>query len=143
MIVPDINLLIYAYDVNAKKHTMAMSWWERCLAGTETVGLAWVAALGFLRIFTNPKVFANPMPVQTATAHVRSWLEHPQVQILHPGPRHADIFFAYLNQLGTAANLTTDAHLAALAQEYQAVLHTADTDFARFAGLRWINPLGK
>jgi predicted nucleic acid-binding protein len=72
---------------------------------------------------------------------VRSWLDHTGVRILAPGEHHADILFGFLTRLGTAGNLTTDAHLAALAIEYRAELVSTDTDFARFPGLRWFNPL--
>lgn len=105
------------------------------------VGLAWVAILGFLRISTHRTILENPLPVATACDHARSWLAQPQVSILHPGERHPEILFGLLEEVRTAANLTTDAHLAALAIEYQAVLHTTDADFSRFSGLRWRNPL--
>ena len=141
MIIPDVNLLIYAYDKQARLHAEAKRWWETQLSGRETVGLSWVTLLGFLRIITNPRVFENPVPVPKAIRYTRSWLERPNVQLLNPGVRHLEVFFGHLEKLGTAGNLTTDAYLAALAQEYQAVLHTADFDFQRFAGLRWINPL--
>jgi len=107
-------------------HTKVRSWWERCLSGTETVGLAWVAAYGLPEDNDEVEGFRESRTGPDSNRQVRSWLERPQVQILHSGERHSEIFVDYLNQLGTAANLTTDAHLAALAQEYQAVLHTAD-----------------
>jgi toxin-antitoxin system PIN domain toxin len=141
MIIPDVNLLIYAYDQRSRLHERARGWWGSTLSGTEPVGLAWAACLGFLRLITNARVFENPMPVPRATGIVQSWLERPQVQVVQAGSTHAGILFGLLNELGTAANLTTDAHLAALAIEYQAILHTTDTDFARFSGLRWKNPL--
>lgn len=109
--------------------------------GTSTVSLAWVAILGFVRITTHPSVLENPFDVATACNHVRSWLAQPHVGIIHPGGRHAEILFELLVGLGSAGNLTTDAHLAALAMENQAVLHTTDADFARFPGLKWKNPL--
>lgn len=141
MIIPDINLLIYASDANARLHSEAKDWWEACLSAQETVGLPWVVILGFLRIITNSRVFDNPMPVAKAVRSVRSWLARSNVQIVNGGGRHPEILFGYLEQLGTAGNLTTDAHLAALAQEYQAMLHTTDLDFQRFPGLRWTNPI--
>jgi len=137
-----VNLLIYAYDEGARLHKKARPWCEGCLSAREAVGMAWVVVLGFIRIMTSARIFANPMPVGDAVRHARSWLERPQVQILQPGARHADIVFQFLEDLGTAAaSLATDAHLAALTQEYQGVLHTADADFSRFPGLRWRNPL--
>lgn len=84
---------------------------------------------------------ANPMPVAAATATVRHWLDHPQVLPLEPGPRHASLLLGLLDAVGTAGNLTSDAHLAALAMEHEAELHSTDADFGRFAGLRWRNPL--
>jgi len=109
--------------------------------GTGQVGLAWVAILGFVRISTHRHILSNPLPVDAACAIGRSWLEQPQVSLLHPGNRHAEILFGLLGSLGTAGNLTTDAHLAALAIEHQAELHSTDADFRRFRGLRWTNPL--
>jgi toxin-antitoxin system PIN domain toxin len=105
------------------------------------VGLAWVAVLGFIRITTHRQVFPNPLPVAAACAHAREWLARPYVSVLHPGARHAETLFRLLESLGTGGNLTTDAHLAALAIEHQAELHSTDADFGRFSGLRWINPL--
>ena len=141
MIVPDINLLIYAYNAGSRFHQPARDWWEDCLSGDAVIGLAWVTIMGFVRITTSPKAFAKPLPVRVATSLVVTWIEQPNVQIIHPGKRHAELFLGFLNSLGTGGNLTTDAHLAALAVEYQAELHTSDTDFARFSGLRWKNPL--
>jgi predicted nucleic acid-binding protein len=86
-------------------------------------------------------VFVNPMPVQEATAHVESWLERRVVRVVSPGARHAELLFGFLRSEGKGGNLTTDAHLAALAVESRAVIHTADTDFLRFPGVRWVNPL--
>jgi len=96
--------------------------------------------LGFIRILTHRRILESPMRVPDCTRRVRQWLSQPQVQILTPGEKHADIF-DLLNHLGTAGNLTTDAHLAALAIEYQAEIASTDNDFARFPRLRWFNPL--
>ena len=110
--------------------------------GTASVGLPWVSILGFIRIATNPKILDNPLDVGSACSRVRSWLAQPQTVVIHPGDRHADILFDLLETAGTAGNLTTDAHLAVLAIEHQAELHSNDADMARFQGLRWINPIG-
>lgn len=106
-----------------------------------SVGLPWVAILGFIRITTNPRILDDPLDVGGAIRRVRSWLAQPQTVLIHPGDRHADILFGLLEAAGTAGNLTTDAHLAALAIEHQAELHSTDSDMARFPGLRWVNPL--
>jgi toxin-antitoxin system PIN domain toxin len=141
MILPDINLLLHAYNSDSSRHSAARAWWEALLSGTRPVGLTWAAMLGFIRIATHRQILQNPLPVHNACAHVRTWLGQPYVVILDPGPRHAEILFGLLESLGTAANLTTDAHLAALAIEHQAELHSTDVDFGRFQGLRWMNPL--
>lgn len=141
MIVPDVNLLIHAYNVQAPEHEAARCWWESTLSGPRPVGIAWVALLGFIRIATKRGIASTPMTVTETNRHVRRWLDHPRVQILTPGEDHAEILFDLLEQVGVAGNLTTDAHLAALAIEYQAEIASTDTDFARFPGLRWFNPI--
>jgi uncharacterized protein len=141
VIVPDINLLLHAYNTESRVHAAARAWWEKALNDTRPVGLAWVAVLGFIRIATHPKILSNPMPVSLACSHARAWLSQPYVSMIDPGPRHAEIVFGLFESLGSAGNLTTDAHLAALAIEHQAELHSTDADFSRFSGLRWINPL--
>lgn len=141
MILPDVNLLIHAYNSESPVHAVAKSWWETQLNGEDTVGLAWAVILGFVRLVTHPAVSATPLPVDVACDYARSWLARPQVTIVHPGERHAAVVFRLLESLGTAGNLTTDAHLAALAIEYQAQVQSTDADFARFPGLRWSNPL--
>lgn len=142
MIVPDINLLIHAYNQESPLQPAAQEWLEETMNDPAPVGLPWVVALGFIRISTHRKILDNPLPVERALEIVRSWLNQPQVMILHPGERHDQILFDHLQRLGTAGNLTTDAHLAALAIEHQAILCSTDADFSRFSGLRWRNPLG-
>ena len=141
MILPDINLLLHAYNSESSVHAAAREWWEGLLNSTRPVGLSWVAILGFIRITTHRQVLSNPLPVQVACGHARAWLAQPYVTMLDPGVRHAEILFGLLESVGTAGNLTTDAHLAALAIEHQAELQSTDADFARFPGLRWTNPL--
>jgi toxin-antitoxin system PIN domain toxin len=141
MLIPDINILVHAYNSDSPRHAPARGWWEATLGQPRPVGIAWVTALGFIRIMTHRGILENPMHVKDAIRRVRTWLDHPRIQILTPGERHAEILFRLLTHLGTAGNLTTDAHLAALAIEYQAELASTDADFARFPGLRWFNPL--
>jgi len=97
--------------------------------------------LGFVRLTTSQKVVPRPVPVDLACAAVERWLARPGVSVLHPGERHAGIVFGLLRGLGTGGNLTTDAHLAALAVEFDLELCSTDVDFARFPGLRWRDPL--
>ncbi|MFW5686461.1 MAG: type II toxin-antitoxin system VapC family toxin, partial [Spirochaetota bacterium] len=141
MIVPDVNLLVYAYNGDAPHHEAARTWWEEVLNGQADVGLAWAVAMGFIRLVTHPRVVARPASPSDAMRVVRSWFAVPAVRPLTPGPRHLDILGELLEASGVAASLTSDAHLAALAIEYQAELHSNDVDFARFSGLKWVNPL--
>jgi len=141
MIIPDVNVLIHAYNSGSLRHKTARDWWERTLTLPRPVGLCWASILGFLRIATHRKILENPMRPDDAIRRVLSWLKVPDVQILTPGESHAEILFGLLEHLGTAGNLTTDAHLAAIAIEYQAELASTDADFARFPNLRWFNPL--
>jgi uncharacterized protein len=143
VILPDINLLLHAYNRESHSHAAARRWWEALMNGPGPVGLAWVAILGFVRIATHRHILGRPLPVDAACAISRSWLAQPQVSVLHPGNRHGEVLFGLLGSLGTAGNLTTDAHLAALAIEHQAELHSTDADFKRFRGLRWTNPLAR
>lgn len=141
MIIPDVNLLLYAHIDAFPEHAKARRWWEGCLNGSEPVGLPLPALFGFLRVATNPRIFDVPMPMDDAVDVVEQWLGRGAVHAVMPGQRHLEIAFKLLRTLGTGANLTTDVQLAALAMEHQAELHSADLDFGRFAGLRWKNPL--
>ena len=141
MIVPDINLLLYAYDADSPFHLKAAAWWASCLSASEPVGLPLVVLFGFVRIGTNARVFKNPMAPAEASQHVRSWLAQPVAQILEPSRDNVAQVFGLLDSLGTAGNLVTDAQIAALVIEHNGVLHTNDTDFSRFVSLRHFNPL--
>ena len=141
MILPDVNLLIYAHLAAFPEHARARRWWEDRLNGTGEIGVAAPALFGFIRLATSPRVFDRPLPVDRALETVAEWLARPHVHFIQPGPRHLDIAFRLLREVGTGANLTTDAQLAALAIEYRADLYSNDSDFGRFPGLRWVNPL--
>ncbi|MCS7007493.1 MAG: type II toxin-antitoxin system VapC family toxin, partial [Gaiellaceae bacterium] len=137
------NLLLYAYDSSSAQHGPARRWLEDRLSGAETFGVAWIVLLAFIRLSTSPRVFESPFRVEEAVGLVESWLELPCVRVLHPGPRHATLLRHLLGPLGSGGNLTTDAHLAAIALEHDALLCSADPDFSRFPGLRWRNPLAE
>jgi toxin-antitoxin system PIN domain toxin len=141
MILPDINLLVYAYNSSAPHHSRAKAWWETSLSENRVVGLPWVVLLGYVRLMTSRNVLVRPLAMREAFGHVRSWLERPQAQILEPGPRHLDLLESFMRGSQVTSRLSTDAHLAALAVEHQAELQTNDGDFAEFPGLRWSNPL--
>jgi uncharacterized protein len=140
MILPDVNVLVHAHNADSAVHEKARLWWNSCLGGTEGVGLAWAAILGFVRITTNRRVVARPLAVGSVMDRIESWLALPHVHVAQPSDRHFVRLRAELERLGAAGNLTTDAHLAVLAMERGYVLYSTDADFARFAGLRWVNP---
>ncbi|MDE0218616.1 MAG: PIN domain-containing protein [Spirochaetaceae bacterium] len=141
MILPDVNLLIHAHNADSPVHDAARRWWDDLLAGTVGVGLAWIVMLGFIRITTHRSILANPLPVTDVLDRLGSWLALPQVHVAAPSCRHYNLLRNLLGNLGTAGNLTTDAHLAALAIGRGYQLHSTDTDFARFPALKWRNPL--
>jgi uncharacterized protein len=137
----DVNLLLYAVDSTSPRHEAARRWLEDQLSGTETFGFAWTVLLAFVRLSTHRSVFARPLTAGQAFDLVDDWLAQPPVSVLHPTDRHATIVRELLEPLGTAGNLVTDAHLAALAIEHGAVLASSDYDFGRFPRLRWVDPL--
>lgn len=141
MTLTDVNLLLYAHDAASVHHQRARSWLEERLSGADTFAFSWTVIVGFLRLATNHRVFEQPLSAAEALDRIDGWLGQPCAIVLDPGPRHTQILRELLTPLGTAANLTTDAHLAALAIEHGARLCSADGDFARFPGLNWSNPL--
>ena len=140
MILPDVNVLVHAHNADSKVHGKARDWWSGALGGSEGIGLPSVTILGFIRVTSHPRVCAHPAPVDQVMAKVESWLDLPHVHILEPAERHFDVLQQLLIELGTAGNLTTDAHLAALAMERGYTLFSTDMDFHRFENLRWKNP---
>jgi len=141
MIVPDANILLYTYDSTSRFHTRAVTWWKSCLSGTDPVGLCGAVLLAFVRVGTSRRVFESPMTIEEAAGHVRSWLNRQVTGLLVL--QEADVVQAltWLEAAGSDGNLTTDAQIAAIADRYRATVHTADTDFGRFPGVRWVNPL--
>lgn len=136
MVVVDANVLLYAVDQASAHHEQSLSWLDGALSGTEGVGLAWIALLAFIRIATNASIFQTPLDADSATEQLESWLGAPAAVVVQPTPRHANLLRALLRETGTAGNLTTDAHLAALAIEHGADIVSYDRDFARFPGVR-------
>lgn len=141
MKIVDLNVLLYAVNSDAAPHARVLEWWEATINGEATIGLPWVVLLGFLRLTTHPRVFARPLAPEAAQARVDAWLSVPNVRIVAERDGHWQLLKALLRLSGTAGNLTTDAHLAALAMTHDAVLVSCDADFNRFKGLRLENPL--
>ncbi len=141
MIVPDVNLLLYAYSGQARFHEPARLWWESLLNGTERVGLPWSVVASFVRLMTNRSAVEVAITPSQALDFVDAWFMHSHVVTLNPSSRHLMILRRNLEAVGIGGNLVTDAHIAAVALEHHAEVHTNDRDFSRFPGLRWRNPL--
>lgn len=141
MIVIDANLLIYSYDTHSANHKKSIAWLEKTLSGRESVGLPWQSIAAFLRVVTNRRLPGVRVELEEATQAVEEWLESPNLQILVPGDQHWALLRRMIVEGSASGPLVSDAVIAALTIEYGGVLHTADRDFARFPGLRWMNPL--
>ncbi len=142
MILIDVNLALYAYDVSSPVHEPAKRWLAEALSGSEPVGFPWATVLGFLRIATNPRVFGVPYSIAEAVAIVDAWFTHPAVTILQESDRHWAILRELLIEANAKHTLIPDAHLAALAIEHSTTIMTRDEkDFARFCGIKFANPL--
>lgn len=142
MKVIDLNILLYAVNADARHHRPVLAWWEQAVNGSEVLGLPWIVLLGFLRIATSPAIFPRPLDPDAAIGKIHAWLSLDSTRLVRERDEHWDVLRSLLSEAGTAANLVTDAHLAALAITHGAVLVSCDSDFARFKGLRWENPIG-
>jgi uncharacterized protein len=141
VILPDVNLLLYAHNDAAPLHRQARVWWEGVLNASTPVGLPWAVVYGFIRLATHPAVLVEPLPPAAALDRVQAWLARDHIELLDPGPEHLRIARRLFEATGLGGSLTTDTQLAALAIEYQCELCSNDADFSRFPGLRWRNPL--
>jgi len=141
VIVPYANLLLYAYDSKSELQPAASRWLGRALSGTEIVGLSWISVGAFLRIATNARLGRNLLPMAQAARIVDGWLAVRNVRWIVPAEGHWSLLKELLIAGRVQGPVTTDAQLAALAIEHGGILHTTDRDFARFPGLRWVNPL--
>ncbi len=142
MILIDANLLLYAHVAAYPEHQRARKWFLEQLNGPAQVGLPWISILAFVRLIGNPRIYSRAVPTADAWRQVREWLSCASAWIPQPTTRHADVLGELLEMPGMRFDLTTDAHLAALAIEHGLTLCSNDRDFARFPKLRWINPLG-
>lgn len=137
----DANILLYARDEASAAHEVARDWLEAHLNGPARVGLAWPSLVAFVRISTHPRAYAQPLPPRAAWQQVQDWLAAPAAWIPTPTQRHAEVLGRLLVRYELRANLVPDADLAALAYEHGLAVCSADTDFARFTEVRWVNPL--
>ncbi|MBA2316051.1 MAG: type II toxin-antitoxin system VapC family toxin [Chloroflexi bacterium] len=142
MILPDVNVLVYAFHVGTPDHARYRRWLLGSVAAAEPLGLSELVLSGFVRVVTHPRVFAPPVPVAEALDFAETLRAQPNVVMLGPGPRHWEIFAGLCRQADARGNLVADAYLAALAIESGSEWITTDRDFSRFPGLRWRHPLG-
>ncbi len=141
MILIDTNLWLYATLQESAQHSKAKAWLDSCFNGSTPIAMPWSVVLAVLRISTQSRLMLKPLSPTQAVDLVDSWLQHPLVEVVQPGPTHWNVLRLLLEEAGTAGNLTADAHLAALAMEHNCTLYSADNDFRRFPGLRFRNPL--
>lgn len=136
MLLVDANVLLHAVNERAREHNAARYWLVAALARGEAVGFAWTVLLAFLRLATHPAVFPRPLTAAQATAVVETWLGAPPAILVEPTRRHLPLLRGLLGRAGTAGNLVSDAHLAALALEYDGTVISFDRHFGRFEGVR-------
>jgi uncharacterized protein len=137
----DANILLYAVDENSPQHDRARRWLEDALNGTRRVGLPWMSLTAFLRIATHPRALRDPLSAEDAWTYVDDWLDAPAAWVPQAGRSHRDILGRLVRDLDLRGNLVTDAALAALCVEHGLSIVSADSDFARFRELTWINPV--
>ena len=137
MKTPDVNVLVYAVNLDAPQYAPATRWIEEAFRDASGIAFTWHALAGFLRLSTQSRIVRTALPLDTALGVVDEWLAHPRARIIGPTERHAPLLARFLIGAGRGGNLVSDAHLAAIAIEHGAVLGTFDADFQRFAGLRF------
>lgn len=140
MILPDVNILIHAVNIDSPRHSHICRWWDDCLSGPVPVYIPWVVILGFMRISTNRRIFNTPLTLTEASGYIKAWMEQPLVRTITPREEHWVLIEKLLQEAGTAGNLTTDAHIAAMAIQWDCTVYSTDSDFARFSGVRWKQP---
>ena len=143
MILPDLNLLLYAYNPAVPQHDRAAGWWLEAMRGSELIGLPNEICLGFVRIATHPRLGPAAVPLSEARAVVDTWLSLPHARVVAPADDHFQRVMSLLAACQGSGALVSDAALAAHAIHHRATLCSNDSDFARFPGLDWHNPLSR
>ena len=141
MILPDLNLLLYAYNSHVTQHQFARDWWESAVNSEELIALPHEVLFGFVRIATNPRLGDAAIGLREAEAVVQSWIGLPQARVVTPTAGHFSRVMDLMTQAMARGTVLSDAVLAAYAMEHRACLCTNDSDFSRFPGLDWMNPL--
>jgi toxin-antitoxin system PIN domain toxin len=142
MYLIDANILIYSTDEGSEHHDVARDWLDEQTAGVpRSVGLPWPTLLAYFRLVTNPRMYSPPARPADAWQRVEDWLSRPAAWIPVPGPRHRQTLAEIVQACHPTGNLVPDAHLAALAREHGLTVVSTDTDFAKFSGITWLNPV--
>lgn len=141
MVIPDVNLLIYAVNKQSVHHERAWEWINSLFRSNRIIGLPMIVLWGYVRIATSAAVMNDPLTTDEAIGHVRRWIGQSGVVAADPGPRHWDILQDLLAGSRLSGSRASDAVLAAIAIEHGATLASTDQDFKRFEGLKWVNPL--
>jgi toxin-antitoxin system PIN domain toxin len=142
MLLPDVNVLIYAHmEASTAEHSDYAAWITRLATGPEPFALSVLALSGFVRVATNPRIFDPPSTLDRSFAFVSSLMERPTARIVGPGPDHLDILERLCRESGATGKLVADAQHAAVAMEHGCTMVSTDSDFSRFPGLRWQHPL--
>ena len=139
----DADVLLHAVDEQSRAHASARNWLEESLNGSRRVGLPWQSLLAFVRIVTHPRALPTPLSPADAWSFVSDWLDAPTAWVPHPGRGYRDILGRLVTDLDLRGNLVSDAALAALALEHGLAVVSADSDFARFREIKWLNPLSQ
>jgi len=141
IILPDVNVLVYAFRKDMDQHIEYREWLQREFASKRSIGISELVLSSVIRVTTHHKIFVRPSSLKEALKFVNFLRGDPHTVLINPGPRHWDIFLELCRKVNARGNLITDAYLAALAIESGCEWITADRDFARFPGLRWRHPL--
>lgn len=141
MIIPDANILIYAYDETSPHHNKARRWWEEALSGSEPIGIPWVVVLAFTRLMTHPHICRNPLSISQVREIATFWIQRRCVRLINVSDGSLGRFFDLLDEAGTGGNLSTDALIALHAMEHSATIVSNDLDFGRFPGVKRVDPL--
>ncbi len=141
MILPDVNVLVYAHREDSKDHAAYRQWFERTVNGDEAYGISDLVLSGFIRVVTHPKVFRRPTPLANAWRFVERTRDQANCVPIEPGKRHWEIFERLCRDCEARGSLVPDAYFAAMAIESGCEWITTDRDYSRFKGLRWRHPL--
>ena len=141
MVLPDVNVLVYAHREDSGRHAACRTWLEGVVNGNESYGVSELVLSGFVRVVTHPRIFTKPSPLADALEFTEQLRSRPNCVPVAPGRRHWDIFRTLCLEADARGNLVPDAFLAAMAIEAGCEWISTDRDFCRFKGLRWRHPI--